>query len=44
MRAYIEDRRLHGGLGWLWKSIACTAGTMIAGFIVRYLIISHLYR
>jgi hypothetical protein len=25
IRAHIEDQRVHGGLGWLWKSMAATA-------------------
>lgn len=40
-RAHIEDQR-HHGLGWLWKSIACTAGVTIVALIVRYFIISYL--
>jgi hypothetical protein len=43
LRAQIQDRRYHG-LGWLWKSIACTAAITVALLILRYLIISYVAR
>ncbi len=34
-RAQLDDRRYHGGLGWLWKHAAVTAGGAIMLFVVR---------
>ena len=40
-KADIEDHRLHGGLGWLWKHIAYTAYVSVGGLVLRYLIKSY---
>jgi len=40
-KADIEDHRLNGGLGWLWKHIAYTAYVSVGGLVLRYLIKSH---
>jgi hypothetical protein len=40
-KADIEDHRLNGGLGWLWKHIAYTAYASVGGLVLRYLIKSH---
>jgi hypothetical protein len=42
VKADIEDHRLHGGLGWLWKHIAYTAYASVGGLVLRYLIKSYL--
>lgn len=41
VKADIEDHRLHGGLGWLWKHIAFTAYASVGGIVLRYLIKSY---
>ena len=41
VKADIEDHRLHGGLGWLWKHIAYTAYVSVGGMVLRYLIKSY---
>lgn len=33
--AHIEDRRIHGGIGWLWKPLAVTVGAMLLGILLR---------
>ena len=40
-KADIEDYRLHGGLGWLWKHVAYTAYASVGGLVLRYLIRSY---
>ena len=42
-KADIEDHRLHGGLGWLWKHIAYTAYASVGGLVLRYLIRSYFH-
>ena len=42
IKEYIEDQRIHGGMGWLWKFIATIAVLTILGMIVRYFLISLL--
>jgi hypothetical protein len=42
-KADIEDHRLHGGLGWLWKHIAYVAYASVGGLVARYLIRSLLH-
>jgi hypothetical protein len=41
-KADIEDHRLNGGLGWLWKHIAYLAYVSVGGVALRYLIKSYL--
>jgi hypothetical protein len=40
-KADIDDHRLHGGLGWLWKHVAYTAYVSVGGLVLRYLIKSY---
>jgi hypothetical protein len=42
-QADIEDHRLHGGLGWLWKHIAYTAYASVGGLVLRYVIRSYFH-
>ena len=42
-RAQIEDHRLHGGAGWLWRHIAYTVYATVGGLALR-LIILHFLR
>ena len=42
VKADMEDHRLHGGLGWLWKHIAYVAYASVGGIVLRYLIKSFL--
>jgi hypothetical protein len=37
LRGLVEDHRLHGGMGWLWKHIAYVAYVTIGWIIVRFL-------
>lgn len=41
-KADLEDHRLNGGLGWLWKHIAYTAYVSVGGLALRYLIKNYL--
>jgi hypothetical protein len=41
VKADIEDHRINGGMGWLWKHIAYTAYASVGGLVLRYLIKSH---
>lgn len=41
-KADIEDHRLNGGLGWLWKHITYLAYVSVGGVALRYLIKSYL--
>ena len=43
VKADIEDHRLHGGHGWLWKHIAYTAYASVGGLVLRYLIRSYFH-
>lgn len=40
-KADLDDHKLHGGLGWLWKHIAYTAYVSVGGLVIRYLIRSY---
>ena len=42
-QADVEDHRLHGGLGWLWKHIAYVAYASVGSLVVRYLIRSYFH-
>lgn len=42
-KADIDDHRLHGGLGWLWKHIAYTAYASVGGLVLRYLLRSYFH-
>jgi hypothetical protein len=42
LKEAIEDDKLHGGYGWLWKHIAYTAYASVGGLVLRYLIKSYL--
>jgi hypothetical protein len=42
VKADVEDHRLNGGLGWLWKHIAYIAYVSVGGIVLRYLIKSYL--
>jgi hypothetical protein len=41
VKADIEDHRLNGGLGWLWKHIAYTAYVSVGAIVLRYLVKSY---
>ncbi len=42
LRAHVEDQRVHGGLGWLWKHFAYTAFAAVGYSIVKHLILHFL--
>lgn len=42
-QAAIEDHRLHGGLGWLWKHVAYTAYASVGGLVLRYFIRNYFH-